>query len=733
MNVKRLLITTMLVASQVAMVLPVSAEEAGQGNGTDPSTVTQQLADNGTLVNPTDEAQPGDTPTDQGTNDGTTGGTIPEEDQGETDSDDGSVPPPTSPVTPSIDQAQPQGNSGQLILMVNSKKMYQNGKEYLAGYPMEVKDGVSYVSIRAIVERAGFQLSYDNKTKETIIKRGSDELRFKMNTTYYKVNGVTQTMRGKSYSVQNNFMVPLTAITKALNISYSYDSAGKRVIVNLNTLPTASFTIGNKEVIAGETQVQYVTSSSSPIGLPIVNEEWTGREDMFMTPGDYIVTYRVQDSSGQWSDPYSLTIHVSKPHTPPVANFTTDKDTYKMGEMITYTDLSTDEVGITERIWENKQLAFFTPGQMTIRLKVVNQFGLFSTMEKTITITNETLYTQDEFNKLFMPVGEKYTFDGTQVPSWERIKYDFTSEAVTLIRSNSPETVYSKGILYKESAIGNTRFMVHHANVTGKPVKMYVIATNNNGETARLTQSSLGFGGPSPYATATGKVSVQRYYESMQTGSKYKELWLAPGESKVILDELSATVMKQGDVISLFADLYSDRTLHYTVIMVDQEQDPFKTLPYLSALEPDIHNRGTYMEANRNIEVTNLIGTTPSRLLIGDNSSDPFLVGADGIKGDYRLNAGNFGVLYRIKLYRVAPNTLITFNPRGGNYSGAVMVNGDIVGLPTVGGLGAPNENAVLFRTGEREQTVDLVFTAAPGSNLSVNLLFQQMPEKKSE
>lgn len=733
MNVKRLLITTMLVVSQVAMVLPASAEEAGQGNGTDPSTVTQQLADNGTLVNPTDEVPPGDTPTDQGTNDGTTGGTIPGEDQGETDSDDGSVPPPTSPVTPSIDQAQPQGNSGQLILMVNSKKMYQNGKEYLAGYPMEVKDGVSYVSIRAIVERAGFQLSYDNKTKETIIKRGSDELRFKMNTTYYKVNGVTQTMRGKSYSVQNNFMVPLTAITKALNISYSYDSAGKRVIVNLNTLPTASFTIGNKEVIAGETQVQYVTSSSSPIGLPIVNEEWTGREDMFMTPGDYIVTYRVQDSSGQWSDPYSLTIHVSKPHTPPVANFTTDKDTYKMGEMITYTDLSTDEVGITERIWENKQLAFFTPGQMTIRLKVVNQFGLFSTMEKTITITNETLYTQDEFNKLFMPVGEKYTFDGTQVPSWERIKYDFTSEAVTLIRSNSPETVYSKGILYKESAIGNTRFMVHHANVTGKPVKMYVIATNNNGETARLTQSSLGFGGPSPYATATGKVSVQRYYESMQTGSKYKELWLAPGESKVILDELSATVMKQGDVISLFADLYSDRTLHYTVIMVDQEQDPFKTLPYLSALEPDIHNRGTYMEANRNIEVTNLIGTTPSRLLIGDNSSDPFLVGADGIKGDYRLNAGNFGVLYRIKLYRVAPNTLITFNPRGGNYSGAVMVNGDIVGLPTVGGLGAPNENAVLFRTGEREQTVDLVFTAAPGSNLSVNLLFQQMPEKKSE
>ncbi|MDU4695224.1 MAG: stalk domain-containing protein [Paenibacillus sp.] len=734
MNLKRLLITTILIASQIAMVLPASAEEIGQGNGVDSSTVTQQTADNGTIIDPADTTQPGDSSGVPDTNEGTpTGDTVPGDDQEGTETGDETVPP-TSPVTPPADQGVlNQGNSGQLILMVNSKKMYQDGKEYLAGYPMEVKDGVSYISIRAIVERAGFQLSFDNTTKETIILRGNDELRFKLNTTSYKVNGVTQTMRGKSYSAQNNFMVPLTAITKALNISYSYDSVGKRVIVNLNTLPTASFTIGNKEVIAGETQVQYVTNASSPIGLPIVNEEWIGRQDMFTTPGDYTVTYRVQDSSGQWSNPFTLTIHVSKPHTPPVANFTTDKDTYKMGEMITYTDLSTDEVGITERVWENKQLAFFTPGQMTIRLKVVNKFGLYSTVEKTITITNETLYTRDEFNKLFVPVGEEYTFDGTQVPSWERIKYAFTSDAVTLIRSNSPETVYSKGIVYKESAIGNTRFMIHHANATGKTVKMYVIATNNNSETTRLTQSNLGFGGPSNYATAAGKASVVRYYESMQTGNKYKDTWFAPGESKIILNELSATAMKQGDVISLFADLYSDHTLNYTVIMVGQEQDPFKTLPYLGNLTPDVHNRGTYMEANRNIEVTDLIGNTPTRLLIGDNSSDPFLIGYDGPTGEYRMNAGNFGVLYRIKLYRVAPNTLITFNPRGGNYMGSIMVNGNIVGLPSSGGLSAPNENAVLFRTGEREQTVDLIFTAAPGSNLSVNLLFQQMPEKKSE
>lgn len=35
------------------------------------------------------------------------------------------------------------------------------------------------------------------------------------------------------------------------------------------------------------------------------------------------------------------------------------------------------------------------------------------------------------------------------------------------------------------------------------------------------------------------------------------------------------------------------------------------------------------------------------------------------MNGTYVSNAGNFGVLYKIVLDRVAANTLITFNPRG--------------------------------------------------------------------
>ncbi|MNO66741.1 hypothetical protein D3C76_575380 [compost metagenome] len=740
MKLKNIIVASVLAVSQVAMVLPASAEEAVTTSAQ--TSQTSQSASEPTVNSTEASNQNINGNVEQG---GVTSDTQIQQ-QETTDSVEGTTPaegndtvngnastPLTEPVTtPVPTDATVNNSNNQLILMMNSNKMYQNGKEYLAGYPMEVKKGVSYISIRAIVERAGFHLTFDNKTKETIIQRGNDELRFKSSSSSYKVNGVTKTMKGSSYVVKNNFMVPLTAITSALNITYSVDQPGKRVVVNLSTTPVASFSVGNKEIIAGETTVQYIPSSYSPTGLEIVNEEWIGRQDVFSTPGNYTVTYRVQDSSGQWSNPYSLTINVAKPHTPPVANFMTGKDTYKMGELVTYSDFSTDEVGIVDWKWDNKQLAFFTPGPTVIRLTVTNKFGLSSTVERTITITNETLYTRDDFYKLYTPVGDKFGFDGTSVPSWEKLDYNFYSEPTTLIRSNSPETVYSEGLVYKETASGNTRFMVHHVNSTGKNVKMYVIATNNNAETARFTQYNMGFGGPSPYATAAGKVSVDRYYESIQKNNNYKDMWIAPGESKIVLSDLSNIAMKKNEVISLFSDAYSDRPLTYYVIMIDSSKDPFTSLPYLSELEEDVHNRGTYADATRNFEYSNLVGETPVRLMIGDNSKDPYLVGTDGVTTDYKLNAGNFGVLYRIKLYRVAPNTLITFNPRGGRYYGSIMVNGNIVQLSTAGSLSAPNEQAVLYRTGEREQTVEMLFTAAPGSNLSVNLLLQPLPQTKA-
>ncbi|WP_413407979.1 stalk domain-containing protein [Paenibacillus amylolyticus] len=746
---KKLSILTAFAVFQAFAVIPANAQSADQSDTTSVNTAKVKSVE---VVKK--EQTIAESEVKSGTNTPTSNNETTEEVNPETDVPTGTDATPVEPVieptdeegtaeeTPApapVEVEQPStggssvagGGGGDLTLYMNSNKMMQDGKTYLAGQPMAVKNGVSYVAIRALVDRVGYNVKYDNTTKETIIISGEDELRFKTNSKIYTVNGVSRTMKGAAYQQKNTFMVPLTSITQALDITYKVNQSAKTVVLNLSTKPVASFTV-QKEVFAGD-QVTYTTRSSSPKGLSIVDERWTGRQDSFDQPGVYTVTYAVQDSSGQWSDPYSVTIKVERPNLPPVAMFTTDKEEYKMGEKITYIDQSTDdENAIVKTEWDNNALAFFVPGPKTVTITVTDKHGASNSYTKMINITGETLYSVTDFNQLFTPVGEKFTFDGGGVPALEKVPFTYYDEPSLLIRSNSPETVNTEGIVYKESSFGQTRFMIHHVNNTGKNVKMYVVATNNNAYTASIDQQNMGFAGPSPFATVAGKLSIDRWFQSMQNGTGQKKVYIQPGESKLILNDLSVLPMKQGQVISLYSDVFSDYELDYNIIMIEENKDPMEVLSSLPVLDRDgVHNRGTYPNATRIITYDQEVGSKPARLPLGDNASDPNLVGTDPMAYTEASNAGNFGVLYKITLNNVAPRTLISFNPRGGRYSGVALVNGQVVQISTGKSVTAPNEQSVMYRTGSYGESVTILFSAAPGSNLPVNLLFTPLPAEK--
>ncbi|GAA0136427.1 hypothetical protein YSY43_32680 [Paenibacillus sp. YSY-4.3] len=642
---------------------------------------------------------------------------------------DASVPGNPSDTSADNSSAPPSGG-GQLILYMNSTRMEQDGQEYTSSQPMTVKDGVSYVSIRSLVDRVGYQIAYDSKTKETIIKYGDDELRFKTDSKTYRVNGKAMTMKGASYQDKDVFMVPLTSITQALNISYKVE--GKKVIMQLSTKPVASFTVLNDKIIAGETTVLYQTKSSSPKGVQIVDERWEGRQDIFTSAGTYTVSYSVQDANGEWSDPYIRTIVVANPNVPPVAQFKTNKDEYKMGEPITITDLSYDEDGeIVDRQWMNNYPAFFTPGPVTIQLIVTDNDGASMKIEHTINITTETLYTKDEFSKLFTPIGSNFTINGGEALGYERLSYTYSTEPYTLFKDNGPEPVYSEGVLYRDTISGLTRVMTHHVNKTEEKGKVYIIAKNNNEVPAKLEIITSGMAGPDIYAEITGTKSVARYFENYKNDSKKQTITLAPGESKIIFDDMTKLAMKPQETISFLGDLYSDSPIEYTSVFVKDGQDPLAVVDTLPVLDPiQSVMRGTFTDSTRIFEHYETIGGKNYRLSLTDNSADPFQIGADTVLGVSSVNAGNYGVIYKIKL-RVAPRTLITFNPRGGLYMGAALINGNLVSFSHTGKDNVSSQTSVLHRTGDSEEIVEIWTTPSSGSNLPFSILFMPLPEIK--
>lgn len=59
------------------------------------------------------------------------------------------------------------------------------------------------------------------------------------------------------------------------------------------------------------------------------------------------------------------------------------------------------------------------------------------------------------------------------------------------------------------------------------------------------------------------------------------------------------------------------------------------------------------------------------------------------------------------------------------------MVNGQIVQMPSTGSITNANLNSVVYRTGDEGGSVEILFTAASGSNLPVNFLITPQPPKR--
>jgi len=613
-----------------------------------------------------------------------------------------------------------------LTVYLDQAKVSLNGTAYSSLLPAKVQAGVTYAPLKTLAARYGYSVRYDAAAKEAVAGSGGSELRFKTGTSQYRLNGTAYSFTGKTYETKGVTMIPVRAWANATGSALS--AAGGTVTLSWGQKKaTADFQVSPGEIYAGQTVVTYTGTSVNPDR--ILDERWDGNWPVFPQAGTYTVTHSVYDVTDGWSAPYSAAVTVKPPNQPPVAYFETDKSVYKIGEPIQVTDMSSDdENSIAKTEWTGKEPAFFAAGQHTITLRVEDRHGLSSDYSRTVTVTSDVMFTQDEFNLLFTPVGKKFNIDGSAVLGMTDIPYQYSDTERVLMISDSPERLSGPGVLYSDSQEGNLSMFIYHESASQQKLRIYLAATNEGTAPQTVTLGASGMAGPNPVGAYSGKVAATNYFNSRLTGATTQTV-LNPGESKLIMPSIGATALNYKDVLAVHADLHTPSPIRLTAFVVKDGDDPLKTLPALPALDRDGHVRGTFMGADRTFYVNQTLGSKADRILYGDDKRDPYMFGADMLTGRTENSGGNYGILYRATV-KVKAHTMIAINARGGLFSGVAELNGQVVPVTDESMLTDPDQVCVLYRTGDEDETVDMTFMTGLGSNLPVNLLFLPLPNR---
>lgn len=568
-------------------------------------------------------------------------------------------------------------------------------------------DGTYYISTDFIKSNIrNVKLKWDSIRKQTVITiHGTD---------YYLEEGKLEILTGESkYSLSEPILmhkgktwVPAKGFMEVIGGSVDYNAMQKTLLMMvplseeeiLNIAPIAEFDFVEESYIEGQT-VQIVEKSYDPDGHLIVGKEWRlGGNQMTYTSFDVLkeklkigendVEVRVKDSLDKWSEWTTKKVVIEPNKAPIITKVEVDKEEYQQGEFITFNDYTYENEeweSIIEERWtyqcvsqenmpvmEGKPDKLFMNGTYNVMLQIKDTHGNWSMPYKTQVKVNEEVM-QSELTYRFTEgrIGDilenykNFNFQNFEAIEPTRVTYT----GATLLMSNSPESVKTKGILYEDTLQGEGRILYHHKNasIDASKKRFIIVMENINTVPIKVVTMNASHKGPSTDVLYLGQ---QVAYDILDQNHE-KHYNLEPGEKKYLYDT-SNKHWHNGQTISGMIDLYSQSPVKITIAMVG-DQTEFKHLEDLVYLPRDgVHTRGTFPNADRYYTV-DIPKDKAYKLMLGLPTGDMEqpITGYDALTGQETVNKGNYGVKYHIRT-TAEENTGLLLNPRGNIFKGAI-------------------------------------------------------------
>ena len=601
------------------------------------------------------------------------------------------------------------------------------------------------------------KLKWDSAAKRTIVTIHE--------TDYYLEAGKAEILTDHSkYTLSQPILmhkgktwVPAKGFIEVIGGSLEYNAVQKTLLMMvpmseeeiLNTAPIAEFDFVKESYVQGQ-NVQIVEKSYDPDGHLIVDREWKLRGNQMgytsfnalkehLKIGDNYVEARVKDSLDKWSEWTTKKVVIQPNKAPTITKVETDKEEYKQGEPITFKDYTYENEeweSITEEKWtyqyvsqesmpliEGKPYKLFVNGTYNVMLQIKDSHGNWSMpYSKQIKVNEEVLQSELTYRFTEGRIGDilenykNFNFQNFEAIEPTRVTYT----GATLMMSNSPESVQTKGILYEDTLQGEGRILYHHKNVsTDSSKKRFVVIMENiNTVPIKVVTMNASHKGPSTDVLYLGQ---QVAYDILDQNHE-KHYNLEPGEKRYLYDTGNKNWYK-GQTVSGMIDLYSQSPIKITIAMVG-DQTEFKHLENLVYLPRDgVHTRGTFPNADRYYTV-DIPKDKPYKLMLGLPTGDMEqpITGYDALTGETTVNKGNYGVKYHIRT-TAEENTGLLLNPRANIFKGAVgWVNDKSYFAPSGHLNGAKNAvNIGMVKAGEKKE---LLYMLPNGSAAPVLICF---------
>lgn len=214
-------------------------------------------------------------------------------------------------VFPNFAEALP---SKQVVFSEGSKEIWVNGQcKELPASPYLSGDYVM-VPVRQVAEALEGKVRWERRPETVVVSLAdtSVELYPGSNIAFIWKDRRLLEARILPVEVQKNggvTFVPALLFRDVFRLPYTkWSEEGLYVLGTDNCPPIAYFEV--QEPVYAGTPVKYTVRARDREGDAIVEERWTGRQEVFPSPGNYTVTLQVKDSHGNWSKPFQRNIRV---------------------------------------------------------------------------------------------------------------------------------------------------------------------------------------------------------------------------------------------------------------------------------------------------------------------------------------------------------------------------------------------------------------------------------------